>query len=413
MPYLIRDKLEFLSEASKILASSLDYNVTLAIIAKLAVDKFADFCMIDLLDEHGKLIRVASQMADPKLQKLAQRMFDFPSDPKNKDAIYETVRTGNPILIEKITEKWLRQASRIPEERTIIKHLGLHSFIFAPLKSRDKTIGVITLVSNDPKISYNDADLLLAEEMASRAGIAVDKAKLFKEAQDAIKSRDEFLSIASHELKTPLTSILLNLQLALEKIKNATNQKANMEDVERLIEINISQSKRLSKLINDLLNTSVISSGRLKIETEPVILGDLILETIERLKVQIKKTKIKTKIHGKIVGEWDRIRIEQVLINLISNALKYGRGKPITIEAGRVSDKAVITVSDQGIGIELSDQPHVFDLFTRAVDPNDYKGLGIGLFIARQIVEAHGGSLSLESKLNRGTTFTIELPIKN
>lgn len=411
MPYRIKDRLEFLSEASKILSSSLDYNVTLSIIAKLAVTKFSDFCMIDLLDERGKLQRVTSQVASKKLAKLAQQMFDIPSDPKNKKAIYETVKTGSPILIETINNKWLSKASRLPRERRLIKKLKLRSVIFAPLTSRGKIIGALTLVSNNQEFSYTRDDLLLAEELASRAGTAVDKAKLFREAHEAIKLRDEFVSIASHELKTPLTSILLNLQLVQDKIKTATDKKADMDEIERLIEINISQGKRLSKLINDLLNSSVISSGRLRIEKERINLKDVIDNTINKYEGRATRKRIFIKYNQKkIIGRWDAIRLEQVFTNLISNAVKYGKKKPILITVSQISDKAIIKITDKGIGIDTQDQPYVFDLFRRAVDPTSFKGLGIGLFISRQIVEAHGGSLTLESKINRGTTFIIELP---
>lgn len=415
MPYKITNHLEFLSEASKILSSSLEYNVTLDTTAKLTVGKFADFCMIDILDENGKLKRVASQMAGKKYQKLAKKMFDYPSDPKNERAVYTTVRTGNPILIEKTTEAWLKKAFKNPAERNLIKKLGISSIIFAPLKSRKNTIGVLTLVSNDPNFSYTYGDLLLAEELGSRAGIAVDKARLFAEAQDAIKLRDEFVSIASHELKTPLTSILLNLQLALERIKNATDEKAAIPEIERLIEINITQSKRLSKLINDLLNTSVISSGRLIIEKEEVDLRQIIDETIKKFenRPSRKRMSINYKYKRKIIGNWDPVRLEQVFSNLISNAIKYGRKKPIKLTVNKIADKAIVTIKDYGIGIKPEQQSFVFDLFRRAVDQNDYKGLGIGLYISRQIVEAHDGSLTLESREGKGTTFTVELPLDN
>ncbi len=414
MPYKIKDKIKFLSEASKILSSSLDYNSTLSVIAKLAVSQFADYCMIDILDAKGKLLRVTTQIDDKSLHKLAQKMFDFPSDPKNKQAVYEVAKTGNSILVETISEEWLKGASRNPEERKLIKKLGLHSFMFTPLKSRQTIIGVLTLVSNNPKFSYTKSDLLLAEELSSRAGIAVDKARLYMEAQDAVRMRDEFLSIASHELKTPLTSILLNLQLALMKIHSATNQKTVPKDVVKLIETNISQSRRMSRLINDLLNISVISSGRLEIEKEECDLSSLIADILPRFSKSLKrrKTKIVFKKKPGIIGNWDSLRIEQVMSNLISNALKYGNNKPVSISLSKLGNIAKVEIHDEGIGIAKQDQGFIFERFKRAVASKEYKGLGVGLYISRQIVEAHGGKLKVVSQYKKGSTFTVDLPIK-
>jgi GAF domain-containing protein len=220
-----RNNLAFLAEASKILSSSLDYHVTLASTAHLVVNKIADFCIIDIFQPDGKLERVAVKVKEAQYTKLANKMYKFPPNPANKDAIYDTAFTGEPILIKKSTQRWLQSVSQISQEHEVIRKLNLNSHIFVPLKSRGMVIGVLTIASQNPRFSYSKSDLILAQEVGIRAGIAVDKARLYLEAQQAIQARDEFLSIASHELKTPLTSILLHLQAVLANIRKKNARK--------------------------------------------------------------------------------------------------------------------------------------------------------------------------------------------
>lgn len=412
MPYVVKDKILFLSEASKILSSSLDYNVTLAIISKLIVTSIADFCLIDIFDGY-RMKRLAVNVSDPKKHELALKMFDFLPNPKNKQAIYDTARLGAPTIIEKVTKKWLREVSRIPEEREVITQLGLNSHMFVPLKSRGEVIGVITIASMEKDFSYSQEDAIFIEELAIRAGTVVDKARLYMEAQEALRTRDEFLSIASHELKTPLTSILLNLQGMLNKIYKTKSQAPEINEIIKLIELSKRQSHRMSRLINDLLNVSVASTGRLKIEKERMDLVGLVGDVITHFKQQLRSSNIRIVVVGgerPIVGKWDIIRLEQVIANLISNAIKYGDKKPITIEMEKRNGKAYLKVRDRGIGIREGDENFIFERFKRAVSAKDYSGLGVGLYISRQIVEAHRGRLYVESHEGKGATFIMELP---
>lgn len=415
MAYRIKDKVGFLVEASKILSSSLDYNVTLLSVARLVVTNIADFCMIDLIGENGILHRVASHVADPKKREIAKQMFDYPPDPRNKEAIYTTASSGKPILIAQVTDEWLKKASKIPEERNVLKKLGVISFIFVPLKSRGRVIGVLTIVSSHKNFSYSRDDLTLAEELASRAGIAVDNARLYTDAQEAVSTRDEFLSIASHELRTPLTSILLQVQAVLKNIRKDSDEKSGSQRIIEMLEHTEQQSKRLARLINDLLNVSVIATGRLNLEKERVDLSDLVKEVLKRFSMQPKPLRIPVILKGAestIVGFWDKVRLEQVISNLLSNANKYGRGKSVTIKIKKDKNDAVLIIQDKGIGIKEEYQKIIFERFKRGVSGRDYRGLGVGLYISRQIIEAHGGTITLESKVGKGSTFTIRLPLK-
>ncbi len=414
MPYIVKDKILFLSSASKILSSSLDYHLTLASIGKLIVESVADFCTIDIL-ENGKLTRVVVRMSDRKKNIEAQEFYDFPSDPKNKNATYDVIKLGKPIIISKVNNKWINSVSKIQEERELMKKFNFSSFMFIPLQSRGQVIGVMTIGSIQKGFSYSDADAIFIKELADRAGITIDKAKLFTEAQEAIRIRDEFLSIASHELKTPLTSILLSLQLILRRLEKSTHKSAESEEILKAVEISITQSKRMSRLINDLLDVSLIASDYFQIDPEEVNLTGLLKDVEMKFEVILAHKKIELIIkenEENIIGYWDRVRIEQVISNLISNALKYGNSKPILVKTEIQKDCVLIKVKDRGIGIRPEDKDRIFKVFNRGLDVKGYKGIGVGLFISKKIVDAHEGELIVNSTPGNGTTFTVKLPIK-
>lgn len=412
MPYKINNRIQFLYETGKILSSSLDYNVTLVIVSKLIVESIADFCIIDIL-ENDVMKRVAVRAYRKSDQELASRMYEFPPDPHNKGAIYDSVENDLPIVIKKNTKKWLSTVSRIKEERELINQMRLNSHMFAPLRSRGRVIGVLTIASTDKDFEYSQEDALLINSFAARAAMAVDNSKLFSEAQAAIQTRDEFLSIASHELKTPLAGILLALQFAIRHLKKDEN--FTDESVFNALNTGVVQTRRLSGLINDLLNVSTMSSGELSIEREECDLVGMISDTLKGFEFQLQKEKIDinfTSEYKTLWGNWDRSRIEEVITNLISNAIKYGNRKPIKVELEKKNEKAIIRVIDKGMGIRREEQKAIFELFRRTVAAQDLKGMGIGLYISNQIVKAHNGKIYVKSIEGKGSTFMVELPIQ-
>lgn len=232
-------------------------------------------------------------------------------------------------------------------------------------------------------------------------------------AKKEIRARDEFLSIASHELKTPLTSMLLQTQTALYSIRNVSLAHFSINNLLKMLESVENQTKRLSKMINDLLSTSLITTGNLQLVYEKVDLDAVVSSVIEEFSPRIQREGYELTYTKKepIIGQWDKIRIQQAVSNLISNAIKYGNRKPIEVAIRKEGDMALVNVLDHGIGIAKEQHEKIFGLFERAVSPTEYKGLGVGLYITKKIIEAHGGSISISSKLGKGTTFTIKLPL--
>jgi PAS domain S-box-containing protein len=226
-------------------------------------------------------------------------------------------------------------------------------------------------------------------------------------AQAEVHKRDEFLLIASHELNTPLTS----LQLQLQRVERSLAKGATAS-VKEGLEVANRSARRLTNLVQLLLDTSRITAGRLHLERERVDLSALVRDVATRLSDEATRggCPIEVTTDGELWGEWDRNRVDQVLTNLITNALKYGDRKPVEVIARSDGDEAVVVVRDRGIGIRTEDQRRIFERFTRAVSERNFGGLGLGLYIVGQIVAAHGGRVSVASRYGEGTTFTVALP---
>ena len=237
----------------------------------------------------------------------------------------------------------------------------------------------------------------------------------YVKAREEIKARDEFLSIASHELKTPLTSMLLKLHDMINNIRNVSLANFSVPELMKVLENAEQQIRSLSTMINDLLNVSLITTGRMNLDSENFDLVAAVKRVKENFSEILERKHYLVKIDAKspVIGFWDRARIEQAITNLLSNAIKYGDNKPIEIKIFVSEGMGKFVIKDQGIGIQPEKQKMLFNRFTRAVPADgEKKGLGVGLYITHQIVKAHNGKVKLFSFPKKGSTFTIELPIK-
>jgi len=237
----------------------------------------------------------------------------------------------------------------------------------------------------------------------------------YKLAQKDIKARDEFLSIVSHELKTPLTTMLLKLHNELNEIRSASLANYSIHQLVEVLKNSEQQIKWLKSMINDLLDVSLITTGRMDLQLEDTDLVSIVKQVNTSFSEALKKGKYKVSLNAAspVVGKWDKLRLEQMVTNLFSNAIKYGEGKSIEIQVLKKGGSGVFIIKDQGIGIANGDQKMIFDLFKRVQGPVEHKkGLGVGLFITSQIVKMHGGEIKVSSAPTKGTSFTIELPFK-
>ncbi|QRN98379.1 MEDS domain-containing protein [Archangium violaceum] len=230
--------------------------------------------------------------------------------------------------------------------------------------------------------------------------------RIEKELLEALKLRDDFLSIAGHELKTPLTTLQLHVQSLLGMVKERGEErlKEKLEKARR-------QTERLAALTDELLDVARLSTGQLTLRLEECDLSALVLDVVDRFAEAVARSEcqLRVSVEEHVRGQWDRLRIEQVITNLLSNALKYGVGKPVEVRVNAGMGRARLSVRDNGMGIPLKDQARIFDRFERAVSSRNYGGLGLGLWITRQVVEAHGGVVRVESEPGNGATFIVEL----
>jgi signal transduction histidine kinase len=401
-------RLRFLSEASTLLVGSLDYATTLESLTRLAVPELADWCSVYMLTEGGGVELLAVMHEDASRVEVAREFARRqPIDLSASSGVGRVLRTGQSEWVADVPEEVLLTAARDPELRPLLRSVGLRSFLCVPLMARGRVLGAVMMAHAESGRRYTEADLRLAEDLARRAALSVDNARLFREAQDAVRLRDEFLSIASHELKTPLTSLRLQLSL----IERLMSEESRLK-VHPKLETARRQVDRLASLVNMLLDVSRIATGRISLELSDVDLTHVVQEALERLRDVLEQAgcAVTFQAEGPAVGRWDALRLDQVVVNLLTNAAKYGQGHPIDIRVETTPERARLIVRDEGIGIAAEDMPRLFGRFERAVSVRHYGGLGLGLYISREIVEAHGGRVSVNSRPGEGSTFTVELP---
>jgi PAS domain S-box-containing protein len=405
---LMANRRQFLTEASETLLSSFDDPTTLARVGRLAVPAVADWCMVDLAPAGGQgdpiVIVHAAGIQAGMLEQWALGEQDG-----RRVRLADFLRDGQPVLLPQLPTAWTSGHELVSPEL-----VAATSVLVVPVVARDEIFGTIAFgVSSGRR--YGPADLAMAEDLAHRVSLAVDNARLYREARDAVSARDEFLSIASHELRTPLTPLQIVLQRLLSERSKEPLETISTDRLRLLLARSERQVQRLTALVDNLLDVSRVSSGTLRLQREECDLAEVVNEVVGRFGEECARAECQVTIEAppRLIGQWDPLRIEQVITNLLANAIKYGAGKPILIHVEGGEGSAQIVVKDHGIGIEPEKVSRIFERFERAVSSRSYGGLGLGLYIARQIVDAHGGRISVNSRPGEGSTFTIDLPLEH
>lgn len=405
---------EFLAGASVELSSSLDYSVTLAKVAQLAVPTIADWCAVDML-EGGEIRRLAVAHVDPEkvafVQEIERR---WPVDMDAPQGVPNILRTGEPEMLRVIPEEVLESGARDEAHLRVIRELQLRSYIGVPLTIGDETFGVITLVMAESRRTYDEDDLELAGVLAQRASTAVQNARLYRAAEDARReaetanrTKDEFLAMLGHELRNPLAPIVTALELM--KMRGDGQGSREREVVER-------QVMALQTLVDDLLDVSRITRGRIELDRAPVELADVVDKSVEVVGtlIETRRHALHVDVPRGLVVDGDASRLAQVVNNLLTNAAKYTEPEgQIWVTGAREGDEVVLRVRDSGIGIPPQMLSGVFDVFHQAPQALDRAqgGLGLGLTIARSLVEGHGGTITAKSAgVGRGAELEMRLP---
>ncbi|RKH20172.1 ATP-binding protein, partial [Corallococcus sp. CA031C] len=411
------EHLRLLAGASSFLATSLDYEATLHNVVRLVVPTLADWCIVDMAMEDGTFMRMEVAHARTESQAHAEQL----RTPVPEGQCYPSMGAGTlllkgqPFFVEDVTDVDLKQLTDEPQRMELLQAMKLRSLAMVPLVARERTLGIISFATSHASgRSYLKADLPILQEMANRAALSMENARLYREAREAVRLRDEFLSIASHELKTPLTPLNLKLQ-SLRREMDRTPGPVSRAMVENYLEVGSRQLKKLAELVNDLLDVSRIASGHMSLEPAQVDLAELVRDVVAAYEGPAARTGSPLRLEGVdtvTTGWWDRPRLEQVVVNLVDNAIKYGQGRPIDIRVEAKDGRATLTVRDQGIGIAAESLPRLFGRFERAVSERHYGGLGLGLYITRTLVHAMGGTVRVESQLGQGALFTVDLPLR-
>ncbi len=410
-------RLSFLAKASMLLSASLDYEPTLQQVAQLAVPALADWCWVDVVEADGAIHPVAVAHSDPEkvewLRALRARSSPTPQAPPG---VSRVLRSGRSELMAAVPDPALLADDGEAARARRLREVGVTSYMIVPLVARDQTLGAITLVSAESGYRYTPADLALAEDLARRAAVAVDNARLYQEAQEAIGLRDQFLSIASHELRTPVTAIKGYAELLLRRQERGRLTPERLADALRAID---DTSDRLERLTQDLLDVSRSRMGQLLLRPQPLDLAALVRTVTSRYRDRLdQRHRLRVDLQTNpcpVVADPDRI--EQVLANLLENAAKYSPdGGEIGVTLSRDDDGVVLAVRDPGIGVPPDALEAIFAPFGRAPNATQRQlpGLGLGLYICREIIERHGGHIWAESVgEGHGTTMRLWLPVRS
>jgi len=398
----------FLSEAGAVLASSLDYEQTLVNVGQLIVRDLADWCVVEIVEDEERIRRLKVVSADPSKAAVAVQLEQIPIDRSRPYVTKPAIERRRPFVVERVTPQDLESLAQSPEHLRLLQALDPKSAMGLPLLIHGQLVGALLLISSTPSRVYGHDDVQFGEAIAERAALAIENGRLYRTAVQATQLRDEVLRVVAHDLRNPLSVILMQSAATRRRGGPDTerrNQRSN-EDIHRA-------ATRMRRLIEDLLDVTLIEARQLRLERVRISTRQLLLEAVEaqRSLASSASLDMQLDLDRELADIWgDQHRLLQVFENLIGNAIKFTpAGGRITISATPRERDVEFRVADSGDGIAASDLPHVFDRFWQA-RKGAHHGVGLGLPITRGIVEAHGGRIWVESNLGRGSTFFFTIP---
>jgi signal transduction histidine kinase len=404
-------RLRLLTEASGIVAAELDQTVAAERLANLLLPTFADGCGIELLDDSGAIETCAYAHVDPAVVPPSREMrAAFSPADRQKLPSTKAFETSKPVILE-TSAAWIEALARDAAHRDHLRALTPRYILAVPLFARGRRLGVIFIGRESPDRPFTADEVRWSEDLAQRVAIAFDNVRLHGALQEAVRTRDEFISIVGHELRTPVTAF--NIQLSGMGRMLARSPAELVTRLPEKLQVMRRQMTRFSALIDQLVDVYSILSGQLQLFPVVTDLVEVTRDVVSSFESDLRISGSTLAIHaeGPLEGRWDQQRISQVVGSLVSNAIKYGAGSPIELRLGRRHADAFLEVQDHGIGIEPEKQAHIFGRFDRAVSSRNYGGFGLGLWTAKQIVDGHQGRILVQSSVNAGATFTLLLPL--
>jgi signal transduction histidine kinase len=387
-----QDDLRFHSNLAEVLASALDERAMLSAVARLLVPRLGDICLADVIDDDGSVQRVDNTLDDWRLSPTP------------------ALRSGETVLITDLTQSSLAAIAPDPDGQEAVRAAGIRSLVLLPLIGRGRLLGVLTLGTTRPDRRFSKADLPMLEDVAQRAALGTDNARLYQQARQASRARDDTLAAISHDLRNGLNTVLTAVGLLLRSLPPDSEGRRDRRHVEAIRR----SAERMNRVIGDLLDVASIESGRLFVEPRRESVGSILSEAVSACHAQATERSLRIDEHlaqEQLEAICDRDRVIQVLGNLIGNAIKFTpEGGRVQVSAEPFDDEVLFAVRDTGSGIPGKQLPHVFDRFWQAT-PKARLGSGLGLTIAKGVVEALGGRIWVESRTGEGTTFFFTLPL--
>ncbi|HET7565882.1 MAG TPA: ATP-binding protein [Gemmatimonadaceae bacterium] len=401
----------FLADSGALLDRSLDYVTTLQSLADLVVPRLADVCIIDVVEDGGTVHRVASAAGETTLRETAQALHAFPRRADEPYLTREALESGRPVLVREVTPAGLAMVTQHPEHLRLLLALQPRSYMAVPLVTRGRTLGAMAFIVSREGRNYTSADMAFADALARRAALAIDNARLYGAAQRATSARDEILGVVSHDLRNPLSAILMCASALKESLPSSD------ESIRYLLDTVEQSAEWMNRLIQDLLDIASIETGHLAIERKPEPVAPLLAQIEKLFAASAGDARISLVIDSAadvppVLA--DRERILQVLANLVANARRFtpaGGTIHVHAELDPADARFVrFSVRDTGCGILPEHLPHLFDRFWQARRGAKERGTGLGLAISKGIVEAHGGTIGVESAPGTGSTFAFVIP---
>jgi PAS domain S-box-containing protein len=402
---------EFLALAAETLASSLDYRTTLASVARLAVPELADWCSVELVEPGcPRPVQVAVEHADPDKVRYAKELgARYPPDPNAKTGVAEVIRTGKPLLYAELPPGLIEAAARDDEHLRLLRELRLESAIVAPLVGRDRILGALTFVYAGSGRGYTESDLAFVDDFARRAAMAIENSQAHATVKATLDFQEGFVAVLGHDLRNPLSAIDMGAAVLRQRM-------GNDPATARVLDRMRSSSKRMALMIEQILDlTRSRLGGGLELRPAPLDLCPVLTVIVEELRAAHPSQAIELHCPPAATGTWDRARLEQVFSNLVANAISYGAPeKPVKVQVHLLGEEEVrVTVHNEGEPIPEALLARIFEPFRRGgrdSRTSHTAGVGLGLYISREIVRGHGGEIDVRSDRAEGTTFRVTLP---
>ncbi|PTL75683.1 PAS domain S-box protein [Vitiosangium sp. GDMCC 1.1324] len=392
-------------EAGTLLSQSLDLPTTLKIIVALGARRVADACSVDLLSEDGQVQRLSAAARDPSRQSIVDRGMAFPPRLGTDSPLARALERGEALVVPEVTPAWMDSVAQSEAHRVFLEDLRAKSVICVPLVARGRKLGLLNFVWNHSRAATMAVDLEVARGMADRAAVAIDNARLYQQAQEAIRVREDVVAMVSHDLRNPLNAITL---AATALLKREDVSSRTTKAVSRIF----AAADRASRMIRELLDFTQARVGGIPIHPRPLDLHEHVRRVVEEVQLAWPERRIEFQASGDGWGQWDEGRLAQVVTNLVGNALQHGQADlPVRVSIRGGPSDVVLEVHNDGPPIPPELLPNLFEPYRRGTEPSERRGsLGLGLYISRQIILGHGGTVEVHSTVEDGTTFTVRLP---